>query len=81
MKIKINNAKKEKRGKKKKTLPGKKKPLKIKTRVREVMCKILPRKFYYSQAHESLFREWLVHPQGRYFKKLDRYLNFSQELV
>ena len=46
---------------------------------KNLMCKILPRKFYYLQAHESFYKECLVHPQGRSLKELDQYLNFSQE--
>ena len=37
------------------------------------MCKVLPCKFYYSQAYKSLYRKWLVHPQGRSLKELDQY--------
>ena len=37
------------------------------------MCKTLPCKFYYLQAHKSLYRKWLVHPRGRSYKKLDQY--------
>ena len=40
------------------------------------MYKILPCKFYYSQAHEAFYRVRLVHPQGRSLKKLGPYLNF-----
>ena len=37
---------------------------------KNLMCKILTCKFYYSQAHESLWRERSVYPQGRSFKEL-----------
>ena len=38
---------------------------------KNLMCKILPCKFYYSLAHESFYRKWLVHPRGRSHKELD----------
>ena len=46
---------------------------------KNVMGKTLPCKFYYSQAHESLCKEWLVHLWGWSHKELDRDLNFSKE--
>ena len=38
-----------------------------------MIWKILQCKFYYSQAHESLYRKWLVHPWGWSHKELDQY--------
>ena len=37
---------------------------------KNLMCKILSCKFYYSQAHESLYRKQSVHPRGRFLKEL-----------